>query len=127
MVSEAMLDHARQLQESLMPNRCTILVAAPTEDSPTGTARKGYTPASYSEPASTPCRVQPGTGREYTRLDVVIADMETWTVTVPAGIEVKQADRIAIKDHTPAILDVEYISNGGSFETAIVLICTKAS
>ena len=127
MLPDYILAIGRDLQESLMPNACTILVAGTSVISATGNRITPYTPAAYDGDNSIPCRIMPGAGKEWAKLASVIMDLEVWTVTIPSGTSVKALDRIAILDHTPPILDIEGISDGGSYETAISLLCTKAS
>lgn len=127
MVSQWMIDMAQGVQESAMPNRCTILVAGTVTTSATGNRVTPYTPSAFDSNAAIPCRIMPGAGREYQRIDSIVTDREVWTVTVPAGTVIKQRDRIAIENHTPAVLDVEAVSNGGSYETGVTVLCTKAS
>lgn len=127
MVSEAMLATARRVQESMMPQRCSVLVAGSETISHSGNKTTPYTPDEFTEGSAIACRVQAGVGREWAAIGNAIADLQKWTVTLPASTSVKLRDRIAIEDFDPEILDVEYVSNGGSFETAVVVICTKAS
>ncbi len=120
------INEGKALQRELMDLRCTI------HSGTAGADRFGNDTVAYTGPLSfdsgdyVPCRSEPGVTPENQALANRIGKSELWTVTLPAYTPVSLGDAIAIETFSKA-LRVESVSDGGSFETARVCICSAVA
>lgn len=125
MITAADLADLRLVQREFMDKFCTIWPGSSAQN------EYGNTVITYTDPETPydadnrlPCRVEPGVTPENQSMASRLGVNELWTVTLPALTAVTINDRIAIEGFEWSIA-VESVSDGGSFETARVCICSK--
>lgn len=122
-VPPAVLEAMRAAQAVYMTDVCTIKRwSAGTPSS------QGYKPGTATE-TTVPCRIAPGAKgfRGYGlegEMAALMAGINYWTVTVPAGTDVLDTDSIEINGKW---LDVKVVIQAQTTETATRLICEERS
>lgn len=125
MLTEIDIRQMTQHESDAMPNRATVMVASFSQNA-SGQTRTTYTPDAYSEDLAIPCRVFAGMpSDEVAWIATVEVNTQVWTITFPAGTEIKTQDRVWVKGK-PKAYGVRAIADGGDYETGVVAICVEA-
>lgn len=115
----------RDVQEMLMPNRCTVLTATTTQDRFANDVTT-YSGSAYDADDSIACRIEAGVTLENQTIAERLGTAELWTVTVPALTAIALGDRLAVLGFAK-LITVQSVSDGGSYETGLVCICSAVT
>ncbi|NLD42334.1 MAG: head-tail adaptor protein [Chloroflexi bacterium] len=115
MLSGAELAAMRAAQEAALPETCTRLRPALADD---GTGGRTAGPPSGETFA---CRLAPTGGREV-EAAARLTSAVTYTVTLPAGADVRAEDTLAVGERR---LEVIAVLGGGAWETARRVLCVE--
>lgn len=113
----AELAGVRALQQSMLPNTCSIHRKATADDGAGGRAQ------SWSEVlASAPCRLGAMTAREQVAA-AQLGQVVTHALTLAHGVDIRLSDRVVCGGIT---YDIVSRVSGGDFETATRLLIVRA-
>lgn len=117
MLTTAEVTAMRLTLDSSLPDLCDIERATVASD-----GRGGFTETWAAVESDVACRIAPDT----TRAEVVVGDRLTntqrWMVTLPAGQDVVNTDRIVSGSRTFTVVDVR---SARSFEVSCRVVCVE--